>query len=489
MDAALKKKHTKYEKKAYSRRLVRDSVEGSDAIKKRNSLYLPIPTGFLYTPRDAAEKPTMSFNAHHTGVNDADIDISAMPFYHPNPAYMGYLQRARFPDVTKHTLRGLVGTAAKKPLDVKVPSQIEYMIENATNDGLNVDELYAYCLAEVLQTGNMTLVVDVNPKLNQVYISTYCAETFINWREKNRENDLTLAVYNYKTEEIDGDFGSKEVDTYFVYALVEEKDADGKVKSEEVTQMTFYDSSSTELKDSVVVPSLQGNYFPRIPVVPIGAIENSFEPQTAPLLGIAEIAIAIYQKDADLSNSEHMTCNPNLVIVGADAGSSAPVLVGAQTALIIPNPQGRADYTKTDTSGLDHVMGRITTLFEEAMLYGASLSGPAKKGVEASETVKERKNSQGATLIDVAKNVAKGIEEAFELAAEIHGASRDAVEINPNLEFAEEVLSAQMLQALNAVRITTGISLETFLKKMEKAGLIEDWEEELKRLTDEGTVE
>jgi len=479
-------KHTGYLRRVYSRRSVRDSIDGSDSVKRAAEVYLPMPSGMAIdntapnitrgSGNMGEMTPTGSVgnNAAPTGAYDS---MNA-PYYHSNPAYRSYLQRARFPEITSHALRGLVGTATRIPLDINISKKLEYLKEAATSDGMTIHQLYAELLSEVLQGGNVSLVVEVNPKTNKPYFIVYVAETAINWDIDIETSDLKLCVF----ETIERDENNENIfDTTATVSscLVYNLDENGAV-----VQTKFLDGEETGKKES----SLQGSKFKKIPVVYMGAVRNDPYPQTPPLLGISEIAYTIYRKDADLSQAEYMTCNPNLVITGLESDAGIPMIFGSTVALILPDPDSKAFYPETDTSALDHVSKSIQSLFEEAMMYGASLSGPAKKGVESTETVVMRGNNQGATLVGMVKNVAEGLEKALVIAGELMGVSERPV-ITPSLEFAQKSLSPQMLTALIQAWSASGLSKQTLLRNLKEAGILsedEDIKVEMARIESEG---
>lgn len=494
MSSSVNNKNKDWARNRFVWRAVRDAIAGTNAVKRANEVYLPIPSGFLIEDTPASMSQVQTASAE--GVeNREDYLRQNAPYYHRNPAYRGYLQRARFPELAMHTMRGLLGIATKNPAVVKLPSSIAYMEESATVDGDSLEELFVYSLSEVLQTGRLSLVVDVNDKTNEVHIAPHRTESFINWKEKINEN-LTMAVYESKVEEqsLKDEFEVEEKTVNIVYTFANEAQA-ATVEGGEVGDVfvrRYVDG--TESVNDATVPNLQGTKFEDLPIVNIGSINNDATIDPAPLLGIAEIAYSIYRKDADLSQAQYMTCNPNLVITGCDDTDAegnptgVPNVVGSTVALIIGNPEAKVFYTKTDTSALDHVLGSIEKLFEEGATYGAALVGPSKGGAESTDTMKIRQGAQGATLVSVVKNVAKGIEDALKKAAQISGASEDSVQFAVTTDFAERMLDPAMLTALVAAWMDGIYSKESLIKVMIEAGYIskEDTvDEELARIASE----
>ena len=478
-------KRASYLRRVYSRRSVRDSIDGSDSVKRAQEVYLPMPSGMdldntapNITRRNSGDMGEMSPSSGSPTENSA-YELDNAPYYHKNPAYRAYLQRARFPEITSHALRGLVGTATRISLELSLPSKLEYLEENATSDGMTIHQLYSHLLSEVLQGGNVSLVVEIDAKTNLPYFVVYSAETAINWNVAPITKNLSLSVF--ETKEVKADesnvFNTNDTATA---CLVYEATPEGVV-----SQSRFLDD---EQEGTAKEASLQGTKFSQIPVVYIGAVRNSPTPQTPPLLGISEIAYSIYRKDADLSQSQYMTCNPNFVITGVESETGVPMVFGSTVALILPNPDAKAFYPETDTSALDHVSKSMQQLFEEAMMYGASLSGPAKKGVESTETVQMRGNNQGATLVGMVKNVVEGMEDALLIAGSLLNITEKPL-VTPSLEFAQKALSPEMLNALTQSWMASGLSRETLLRNFKEAGILnedEDIDVEIARIESEG---
>ena len=459
-------------------RSIRDALEGVNSVKRANEIYLPMPLGFEVD--DTAPSASMHISPTVTTRSETDdYDFTASPYWHPNPAYRAYLQRARFPEITMHTLRGLIGVATRKQSNIDLPSKIQYLEDKATRKGKSLDELFAYCLAEVLSQGRVTLVLDVK-KDNTVCIVPYKTENFINWDDDESTSENLFSVFQ-EIKYVAGEgkeFETEQQTVNIVYSFDVSKE-----NSKRVLVRKFIDD--VEDVSKTVTPSLQGRTFEKIPVVTIGSLNNDSDPDPAPLLGVSEIAYSIYRKDADLSQAEYMTCNPMFTITGTDGNEGVPAAFGSTVALILENPAANAFFPSTDTSALAHVTNRIERMFEEAANYGASLLGPTKKAAESTDTLKVRQGAQGATLVGVVENVCTGITDILKLAAEIHGANPEDVSYSVPTDFSEASLSPQMLLALITLWQSGGMSKETLLKIVKESGFgdrDEEVEEEMARI-------
>ena len=474
MKKGIETRNKLYEKNVFSWRSVRDALEGSDTVKRMNELYLPMPQGFV----DDDSAPTSSVGTTPTLNQNENLSelVQGAPYYHTNPAYRAYLQRARFSEITLFTLKGLLGIATKKEMNIKLPSKIKYMEEKATKDGKSIQELYKYCLSETLSQGRVTLTVDVNQADNTCSIVPYASSSFLDWKTNEETGDTEFAKF-CETETVfkDNSFEVEEQEVYFIYSI----GAEGEVV------LTKY-SGDDEIDKT---PSLQGSFFNSIPVVTIGSITNQNDPSPVPLFGISEIAYSMYRKDADLSQAEYMTCNPMFVITGADSEGGVPVMMGSTVALVLGNPDAKAFFTKTDTGALNHVQSAIEKLREEAATLGVSIIGAVKKAAEAAETTRIKQGSQSSTLIVTVDNVSKGIEVALKICAEISGVNPDQVSFSASTDFIERTLAPSMLKQLVVAMQLDAISHETVLETIIDSGLLTEGvtaEEELARISIQG---
>ena len=110
----------------------RDAVRGSVAVKDKKAQYLPVP--------DAETNPR--------GIDSV--------------RYRQYLNRAVFTNYTGRTKNALVGAAFRKKPIIELPDGLEYLIDDATGDGLSLEQLAKDELSNLLETGRSMLSVKSN---------------------------------------------------------------------------------------------------------------------------------------------------------------------------------------------------------------------------------------------------------------------------------------------------------------------------------------
>ena len=483
-----------YQDAIYQRKLCRDSSNGSSVMKRNNILYLPMPVGYLHYPLS----PNVSGYAPNATPENREF-IQSAPWYHQNKAYSAYLQRARYPEFVSVARNGLVGIATKQDPVIKLPRQIEYLISDAGKNKEGILTVFAQLIAETLLSGNVFPVLNINTNDNLFYIDIITAEEAIDWDESEAGDGVTFFNIMRAVDERSPTNQFLKERVIYNYVLR---------KIDKEVNFTVYKNGVEESNAKNI--AMQGRNFNRVPVFPIGATENKCKPQMAPLNGLAEICLSIYRKDADLSNAQYMTCNPNLVITGvsegapntgyddqsgeldaefAGEGGVVPVVAGSQVAMQFSNPDAKVFYTKTDTSALDHVLQAIKDLFQEAAIYSLSLTSDKSSNQEAEGTVKMRQGFQSATLISVVKNVTEQLRNLLKFAAEVEGASPDSVEFEVNFDFSDKTISVEFFKALIQLFVARGLSLETLLGAAQQAGVhIEDIAQELGKINNQEPV-
>lgn len=384
---AVSTEHPSYTRQIHSWKRVRDCLEGEDTIKIQEETYLPRPAGMS---GEYAE------------------------------AYTAYIERAHFPLITSYALSGALGIVIVKLPEFNVPKKLEYILKNATKDGRSIQQLFLDIIIEIFQTGRVPLLVDIIPNKNECRFVQYKAEELINWKTSvvESEKSITLAVLHEDVDATDDVFSHDKDDAYRVLTL----DEDGNYIT------TLYDEDS-ELREFRKVPQLRGKKLKRIPLFLAGSINNSFDMQPIPLIAVANCSIQIYRKEADLANSEFLSCNPTLVLTGASNDDDLPNVVGSSVMMVIPGEQARMYYTKTDTAALTHVSNHIKDLYEEAIRHGVAILD-ARKGVEAAEALRIRQSTQSASIYSIYLSAVSAVRQGLKLMCEWEGLNSDEVIID-----------------------------------------------------------
>lgn len=372
---------------------VRDCMKGEAAIKAKSEAYLPRPEGMsgMYAK-----------------------------------AYDAYKERAHFPLICPYALSGALGIIITKLPEFNVPKQLEYLLKEATKDGRSLQQLFLDVMIEGFQTGRVPITIDIIPEKNEFRFVQYKAEDLTNWKSSIRDTVKSIAVAVLKEQQEDfGDiFATDGTEIYKVLHLEKYKDKDGIEK--DLFKISVFGESGVDGFSREVVPMFMGKVLDEIPLFLAGSINNSFNIQPIPLISVANCSVQIYRKEADLANSEFLSCNPTLVVTGAMADNSVPNVVGSSVMIVIPNEMARVAYTKTDTAALTHVKDHIKDLYEEAIRHGVAVLD-SRKGVEAAEALRIRQETQSATLYSIYLSTLNAIVAGLKMMCKWGGFNPDEV--------------------------------------------------------------
>lgn len=462
MASTVQTRHPDYDDKEYEWRQMRDTIAGPSAIKRSGTLYLPMPSAMAVNPDTTAG--TSSNRGVEIGRGNGSVQLeNKTPWAHNNKAYAAYVQRARFPDITATTKMGLLGIATKNKPFVEMPESLGHLVENATNTGMTMTELFKFLVDEVISVGRVTLLVDVDEN-SQPYFVVQIAESFINWKNKAPGSRPSLAVFESKLygENDESDmFSQDESEAHLACFLNEEG---------QYVAQNYIDGAAV---GDVIEPSIQGNRLKYVPTVTINSTDCGNAVETSPLVGISDVAIAIYQKEADMANAEFVTCNPMLVFIGIDK-RDAPSVVGSNVAFTIPDPEGDAKYVEPNANCLEFVKSHIDSLLAEAATYGASLLGGSNNVSESTETTRMKQEASGASLKTIVDTVEKGIRNGIQIMLDWMQQSDQEFKFNASKEFSDLKLTSAEIRELVAAWLQKGISHQTFFENMQKAGYVNE---------------
>lgn len=365
---------------------VRDCIKGEYAVKAAREKYLPRPAGMSGEYADA---------------------------------YDAYLERAHFPQVCSYALQGALGVIVTKLPEFNVPKKLEYLLKEATKDGISIQQLFLDTIIEILTTGRCPLTVDLVEDTNEFKFVKYTAESLINWKTSAMaaEKNLILGVFKESIPD-SRDIFSHDQETVYRVLYME----DGVYKTK-----LFGDDG--EFTDFAATPNYFGKTMDELPIFIAGSINNSVELQPVPLLSVANCSIQIYRKEADLANSEYLSCNPTLVMAGASNDDDLPNVVGSSVMIVLPDAQARVFYTVTDTAALQHVKEHISDLYEEAIRHGVAILD-TRKGVESAEALRIRQATQSASIYSIYLSALNAIRSGLYYICDWAGESRDQIIID-----------------------------------------------------------
>lgn len=276
--------HPQYKERRFLRKRIRDCLSGTDRIKFREEIYLPLP------------------NMTCNNANDK--------------GYLSYLHRAYYINLPMRTVRGLAGLVMRKDPTMELNTSIDYLIDNADGAGKSLKQMIADGLDEVLSMGNFALasvmplaedgITQANRDSFLPHLKLYREEQIINWRVTN--NKLSMIVLLELEEKPDPSdmFETLVCANYRVFYLNEmgqvvEDYYKGK-ESDAIIQEFYgsdYYSGTVTVKGDWDVTSTTYAERTEIPVDFCGSIDNAAGLDPSPIENICDFALKMYMISAD----------------------------------------------------------------------------------------------------------------------------------------------------------------------------------------------
>lgn len=431
-----------YDRRLKDWQLVRDCVDGQSAVKYRRERYLPKPN-----PEDKSEQNETRYNQ--------------------------YLTRAEFTNFTGRTKRGLIGAIFRKPPQVELPSQLQYLINDATRSGMSLANLSKLATGDVMDTGRSGILVDYpqtpdrlltleESRQYRATLEVYKAEQVINWHV-GKDGVLDLVVLR-EIEEITTD--GFEFDYEFRYRALR--------LIEGVYVQEYYREGGGAPLWIEEPRKADGSRFTEIPWAWIGAEDNDEKTDVAPLFDIAVVNIAHFRNSADYEESSFMVGQPTPVISGLTQAwvdeNPGPYLIGSRNAWLLPEG-GSADLMQADPNQMPQQAMKDKE--ERMVMIGAKIIQDQAAN-ETAEAARMRASGDNSVLTTIAENVSAAFTKAIMWAAEFMGANESQILFELNTEFFDKAMDAQMIMAQMQLVDRGDIGRSDFRENLRKGGVIDN---------------
>lgn len=464
---AVNSKHPLYSENLEAWIKCQDCYDGEDAVKSKGELYLPLTGGMI---EDGGRNPnTPGWNA-----------------------YQAYKARAVFHEFFTEAVETFMGMMWNKPPVIELPKALEPMRDRATVSGETLEQLLRRINEQQLVKGRLGLMADfpAKPTTDQVtpYLAVYDTEHIINWDDTERDkigfDRLNLVVLDETAEERQTDFQWKRVEKYRVLSLG--KPGEEQVEGVERTYWAGLMMSSSYDATAMLEPSYKGRKLNELPFVMINAKDIVARPDDPPLLGLANLSLAIYRGEADYRQALFMQGQDTLVVVGGDKDAVYRIGAGA-TINLKAIPGAKAEFIGCNSDGLPEMRSALENDRNLAAQKAGKLADMKSAQRQSGEALKTRLGAQTATLNQVALAGAAGLEAILKTCARWVGANEDEVKVVPNLEFDTIMMTAQeLVQMVSAKTMGAPISTETIHDNMVARGMTKKtYEEEMEAINEE----
>lgn len=402
--------------------LIRDCLDGEDSIKDAGQAYVPKPDG-----------------------------MSAQNYTH-------YLDRGCFYGAPEMTLRALVGLALRKDPVINLPSRLEPMRLNATNDNAPLPILIEDAVREVMSMGRFGLLLDFPADGNTAntvpHISTFKAET----------------IDEYDTAYVDG----RKVLTRVHLASDETYDG-ADVTYELILEDTIYKfrrfirdqhKNRVDVGDEVI-PTVGGQALNFIPFVMVSHEGLRPDDVTPPFLALCNVALSHFKNSCDREHAIYLTASPTPWVAGSITEDKVPKSIGAGTIWTLPEGAqvGMLEFQGHGVSAQKELMEeKIDTM----ATLGARMLSVTMNRNETIDTATQRTRSELALLHGVVVSVEAAINRLLRLAAEWVGSDPDEAKVTLSRDFIEVAMDPKQVEAQLKLWNSGAISRATLYENLQK---------------------
>ena len=444
-------------------RLGRHSYDGEDAIKKAGRMYLA---------------PTSGQEADGAGNADSLGD----------KAYKAYKMRAVYPDIFKEAVEAAIGIMHREPPNIELPASMKPMLEDATLLGESLEMVLRKINAQQLITGRLGLLGDIrkDKDLARPVIALYKELSIRNWDDTSigdEDVDIRLVVLEESGFEMDAQLTWAWKEKYRVIGLTDDQ---GGVERNGTYGSALLDENQSITASMLEKPNFMGNTLEELPFVFINSKDLSPTPDNPPLHGLANLCLTIYRGEADYRQNLFMQGQDTLVRIGANGDSDEVVRTGAGARLDVPLG-GDAKYIGVDSRGLPEQRSALENDYSRAIQKSGQLLDATSRSKESGDALRIRVAAQTATLPQLAKTGAAGLERVLRSLARWSGANPDQVKVTPNMNFTEADLNGKTLvEIMQAKGLGAPFSEESIHMWMQDQGFTrKTYDEELAAMDEE----
>jgi Domain of unknown function (DUF4055) len=358
------------------------------------------------------------------------------------------------------TIDGLIGAVTRLPHNFNLPMQIEPMMQDASLDGLTLDETVKGLLAETLLQGRAGLLTDIDEATGVPYLTMYCAEAIVNWGK-----DYVVLQETVLEPSTEDRWKLNQVIQYRLLSLT-----DGRY-----TVTVFRKNSKAEwIAVSEVTPTRRGKPLTELPWAWVSPLGSTARITRSPMLGIVDLALSHLRLSCDHYHALFHSSLPTLYVCGVSEDKE--IQIGGAAAILLQDANSKVGYCEYTGSGVGSIRSEIEKIEMRAGSLGASiLLAEKERGNETAYAAGIRSSSQTAILSQTVWGVQDGLTKALKIAAWWAGSSDNAkVGVTLNDQFVPSRLDSAMVAALIQGVQAGAISVAELQATLSASGVIEE---------------
>lgn len=447
--------------------IMRDVLEGEEAIKAKGQKYLPAPD------------------------NEQD------PVYNTK-RYNAYKERANFVNFTERTLLGLTGQAFAQNPEIKLPKELETLLSNADGDDVGLIEQLEQCVAYLLAYGRAGVLTDYPTQEGPITLAQrengevgpktilFNPYSIINWRHTHYKgvNRLSLVVISEQFP-VDGDGFELSYGEQWRVLRLEGADTDNpryyielyrrvKMDNDQGAPTNPENAGAGEivLHDTINPLDNDGKPLSHIPFYFVGSNNNNASPDNPPLHSIAKVNLAHYRNSADYEEACFMVGQPTAWVSGVDKTWvddvwGGKLYLGSRAIVVLP-PEGAAGLLQAQPNSLP--FEAMKQKQEQIVALGAKLAEPGQVQRTLGEARLEEA-TQASVLVNCVRNTQAAYIKALQSAVRFHGGSLEELKLVISTDFAISRLEPNERQVLINEWMAGAITTTELRSQLRKGGI------------------
>lgn len=442
-----------YDNKLAQWQRCRDCFDGSDAIKARGILYLPMLGGHT--------KDTGKYEAYKT--------------------------RALYYNAFGRTVIGLTGAVFQKDPTLTLAERLKKHAEDITLNGTPLSSFAFDLFEEVMKLGRAGVLIDMKPKTvdgeQRPYWVRYNAENILSWRTETRNGDEVLTrVILHECVEAPNEkdpFVVDEIEQCRVLELIDNRatvtlwrKVDG---DSDKWAPVAADGAVHGAADNATTITLERRGIPLsfLPFVFCGPGGLAARPEKPPLLDLADVNLSHYRTSADHEHGRHFTSLPQPWVSGL--ASEGPLSMGSGVAWSLSEngDAGMLEYTGQGLKELSDADKQKREMM--ATLGGRLLEAQQSQGNDTATAVQLRHSGEHASLRSITSAVEMSLTAGLRMHGWWAGMERDPRDVKALVELNKDFFSMQA--SADEVRSWLlalqggGMAFETFYFNIQRGGL------------------
>ena len=435
----------------------RDAFSGQKAIKEGGIKYLP-PKGYHLAA--GMSKDT----------SEGSVD------------YLVFLQKAIFFNAVYRTVTAMNGLVFRKNPFIKGKKEVEPYVKKFTNDNKSLNTAAEQLTKEVILQGRAGVLVsypdidtegmskqDVEDRGIQSYSAIYKTEDIINWKIQKIEGSMVVTLVVLK-EVVDAPWNTQFSTEKATQYRVLELDKNGEYKQ----SLYFLDSFDPNAKkdentgaypSSTYYPLMDGERLKFIPFFPVGTSGVTWEVEKSPMEDITTINIGHYRNSADYESGLSITASPTVVLTGFEIEKGEKVVLGGNSAILMPNSDGKAFFLEYQGNGLGSIATAMSDKKKEMAVLGLRILSSEQSVNEGADTASIHQSGEQSVLSSISNSVSEALTKALRLMVEWDNpnTNTDDIIVKLNTDFIPNAISANTINALTVLWKSMGLSdLEMF---------------------------